>query len=430
MTEVEEQLESEVMRRVQSEVTGKLGGRGLPRLSMEDQPWLYRMVGEKVTEVYRDSELDDPEVCPRIWKRVFGQVAPLGSLVEFLSDPDVEEIRFNGPGKCYVISHGRRQPVESPVQDEEQLIRVIQSYIDADASIHLDRSNPMVTMTMPDGSRLHAVLSPPARPLSVTIRRHSPNRFGCLEDLVVVGTLPRSAVSLLELAVRARLNVLVAGGTSTGKTTFVRLLAGCISQMERVVTIEDQAELHLTELLEDCIALEGRPANSEGRGSISIQRLVYEALRMSPDRIIIGEVRGIEALDMLDAMNTGHPGSLCTLHSESPRETVSRLIRLVLRNPQAPRAEVALTEVARTVDLILHLGVDGRDGHRQRVLNSAAFVCGLEAGQVLLDEFLQYQGAGRWRWHRAQLVDPPQRIADKLSVLGMPADCLAALVQE
>src|SRR5438128_3817711 len=210
--------------------------------------------------------------------------------------------------------------------------------------------------------------------MSVTIRRHPADRFPTLESLERSGFLPHALVPFLEAAVQARLNILVAGGAGAGKTTFMRVLARSIPPDERVVTIEDQAELHLWRELADCVSLEGRPANTEGKGAISIQMLVHDALRMSPDRIVIGEVRGGEALDLLDAMNTGHPGSICTIHADSPRETLPRLARLALRSPHAPRAEIVMAEVVNTVDLVLHAGLVRRptvasEGRTRRLLS-------------------------------------------------------------
>jgi pilus assembly protein CpaF len=265
-----------------------------------------------------------------------------------------------------------------------------------------------VTLTLPDGSRLHAALSPPARPLAVTIRRHVPSRFQELGDLARAGFLPEGAIPFLEAVVRARLNVLVAGGTGTGKTTFVRTLCRLIPDGERLVTIEDQAELHLWRELPDCVSLEGRPANIEGRGAIGIQLLVHEALRMSPDRIVIGEVRGAEALDLLDAMNTGHPGSICTIHSESPRDTLPRLARLALRNPAAPRPEAISAEIARTVDLVLHLGISSEAGLRSRRLRSIGVVDEGPDGQPEVAEL-------------AELSLLPARVAAKLEASGYEA---------
>jgi pilus assembly protein CpaF len=281
----------------------------------------------------------------------------------------------------------------------------------------------MVTLTLPDGSRLHAILSPPARPMSVTIRRHPAARFRDLGELAASGFLPPGLRGFLEAAVRGRLNMLLAGGTGTGKTTFLRVLARLIPADERVITIEDQAELHLWRELADCVSLEVRPPNTEGRGAISIQMLVHEALRMSPDRIVIGEVRGGEALDLLDAMNTGHPGSICTLHSETPRDTLPRLARLALRNPHSPRPEAVLAEVVRTVDLVLHLGLAKEDGARRRQLRSIGYVAGLEGGQPVIDELVRLGPDGRWRRH-GSAASMPERILQKLEAVGDPRHLL------
>src|SRR5205085_10460941 len=249
----------------------------------------------------------------------------------------VEETPIKGAASCFVPRDARRHAAAPPFDDESPLVDLVHGYTDG-SGMRLDRASPTVTLTLPDGSRLHAALSPPARPLSVTIRRHPVARFRDLSELAAAHFLPVALAPFLEAAVRARLNVLVAGGTGAGKTTFMRVLCRLIPESERLVTIEDQAELHLWRELPDCVSLEARPANAEGRGAIGIQMLVHEALRMSPDRIVIGEVRGGEALDLLDAMNTGHPGSICTLHSDSPRETLPRLARLGLRSACAPRA--------------------------------------------------------------------------------------------
>jgi pilus assembly protein CpaF len=261
--------------------------------------------------------------------------------------------------------------------------------------------------------------------MSVTIRKHPPARFADLSALESAGFLPPALIEFLQAAVAGRLNILVSGGAGAGKTTFMRVLARGIAPEERVVTIEDQAELHLWRELPDCIALEGRPSNTEGRGAISIQMLVHEALRMSPDRIIIGEVRGGEALDLLDAMNTGHPGSICTLHADSPRDALPRLVRLALRNPQAPRAEAVLAEVVHTVDLVLHAAlVRAADGRaRERKLVSLACVAGLDAGRPLMQELVAAAPDGRW--HRVgSPAAMPERIRSKLEIVCDPGRLL------
>lgn len=389
--------EARVKAAVEAELARALSSREATRLRLADQDWVYELVGRAVTEEHRRGGFaltrDD---CVEIWRSVFGAVTPLGPLADHLIDPDVEEVRINGTSSCYVLKDGRRHEVPPPFTDESRLVELVHWYTDGSGA-RLDRASPMVTLTLPDGSRLHAALSPPARPLSVTIRRHPVSRFRTLADLAGSGFMPPALGRLLEASVLGRLNVLVAGGTGTGKTTFMRVLCRLIPTEERVVTIEDQAELHLWSELPDCVSLEGRPANIEGQGAISIQMLVTEALRMSPDRIVIGEVRGGEALDLLDAMNTGHPGSVCTLHAETPRETLPRLARLALRNQHAPRPEAVLGEVVRTVDLVLHLGVSTEGGVRRRRLASVGYVAGAEAGQPIVDELVRLEPDGGWR---------------------------------
>ncbi|MGH7903259.1 MAG: CpaF family protein [Candidatus Dormibacteraceae bacterium] len=412
--DLEREAESRLRSRVELELARELGARGGGRLHMEDQEWAYQLVGRLVDEEQRRTGyVLDREQCQALWRRVFGSVTPLGPLAQHLADPDVEEVRINGTASCFVLKGGVREQVAPPFADDEGLVGLVHWYTDGSGSARLDRASPTVTLTLPDGSRLHAALSPPARPMSVTIRRHPPARFRSLDDLVAAGFLPAGLTRFLEAAVRSRLNILVAGGTGAGKTTFTRVLCRLIPAQERLVTIEDQAELHLWRELPDCISLEGRPANTEGRGAISIQMLVHEALRMSPDRIVIGEVRGPEALDLLDAMNTGHPGSICTLHSESPRDTVPRLVRLALRNAHAPGPDALLAEVVRTVDLVLQLGLTSTEGPRRRQLRSVGYVAGVEAGRATVDELATISAGGSWR-RTGSLSAMPDRILAKL----------------
>jgi pilus assembly protein CpaF len=415
IADVDDGVEERVLRSVELQLAQKLGDRGSTRVGLEDQDWIYGMVGRVVAEEHRLAGIDSGrEETAAMWRRVFGAVTPLGPLAEYLADPAVEEVRINGTASAFILRDGRRFDVPPPFADEEGLVELVHWYTDGAGSARLDRSSPMVTLTLPDGSRLHAALSPPARPLAVTIRRHVPSRFRELADLAAAGFMAGSTIPFLEAVVRGRLNVLVAGGTGTGKTTFVRTLCRLIPGSERLVTIEDQAELHLWSELPDCVSLEGRPANIEGRGAIGIQQLVHESLRMSPDRIVIGEVRGAEALDLLDAMNTGHPGSICTIHSESMRDTLPRLARLALRNPAAPRQDALSAEIGRTVDLVLHLGVSSVDGLRRRRLRSIGLVVDGDGGPPRVED-------------AASLRQVPNRVAAKLEAAGYPPQRLREL---
>ncbi|HEY8644119.1 MAG TPA: ATPase, T2SS/T4P/T4SS family [Candidatus Dormibacteraeota bacterium] len=418
--------ERRVRERVEAELAELLSRRETPRLGLEDQDWVYQLVGRMVAEEHERGPALEPSQGQEVWRRVFGSVTPLGPLAEHLADPAVEEVRINGTSACFVLREGRRHSVPPPFADEAALVDLVHWYTDGAGAARLDRASPLVTLTLPDGSRLHAALSPPARPLSVTIRRHPVGRFRDLAEMAAVGFLPIGLTAFLEAAVRGRLNVLIAGGTGAGKTTFMRLLCRLIPESERVVTIEDQAELHLWRELPDCVSLEARHANAEGRGAIGIQLLVHEALRMSPDRIVIGEVRGGEALDLLDAMNTGHPGSVCTLHSDSPRETLPRLTRLALRSPHAPRPEAVAAEVARTVDLVIHLAVHSVDGARRRRLESIGYVAGVEAGQPVVDELVRVDAGGGWR-RVGSPASMPARVLAKLAASGFGLDLLDGL---
>jgi len=423
-------VESHIRARVEADLATELARRDRTRLRVDDQLWVYELVGRVLAEEQqRALTVISREELDELGRRVFAAVTPLGPLAEHLADPDVEEVRINGTEACFVFKAGRRYEIDPPFTDETALVDLVHWYTDGTLSARLDRASPTVTMTLPEGSRLHAALSPPARPMSVTIRRHPPARFRDLASLADSGFLPAELITFLEASVAGRLNILIAGGAGAGKTTFMRVLARLIPPDERVVTIEDQSELHLWRELRDCISLEGRPPNTEGRGAITIQMLVHEALRMSPDRIIIGEVRGGEALDLLDAMNTGHPGSICTIHADSPRETLPRLVRLALRNPQAPRAEAVLAEVVHTVDLVLYAGLVRGAGlageSRGRKLLSLGCVGGVDDGRPAVQELV---GLGRdGRWHR--LGSPaamPERVRSKLAAVCDPMRLLDA----
>jgi pilus assembly protein CpaF len=418
-------IEAGIRARVEARLADELARRERTRLRVEDQQWVYDLVGTVVSEADMSPADLSREARELIWRRVFAAVTPLGPLAEHLADPEVEEVRINGTRSCFVFRAGRRESIDPPFADEAALVELVHWYTDGTASARLDRASPTVTMTLPEGSRLHAALSPPARPMSVTIRRHPPARFPDLQSLEASGFLPASLTEFLKAAIAGRLNILVAGGAGAGKTTFMRVLARLFGRHERIVTIEDQAELHLWRELEDCVSLEGRPPNTEGKGAITIQMLVHEALRMSPDRIVIGEVRGGEALDLLDSMNTGHPGSLCTLHADSPRETLPRLARLAQRNPQAPRTETVLGEVVHTVDLVLYAGFARLHGNgdRARRLLSVGCVAGMDGPRPVVQELVAFGDDGAW--HRVgSTAAMPERIRAKLSRVADPARLL------
>jgi pilus assembly protein CpaF len=291
---------------------------------------------------------DREEIAARIVRDSVG----LGPLEVLLADPAVEEVMVNGPGVVYVERGGRVEATDVAFADEEELRNAIERIL-APLGRRVDELSPMVDARLGDGSRVNVVIPPLAidGPL-VSIRRFGARRPGP-EDLVALGTLTVAQRRSLEAAVAGRRSVLVSGGTGSGKTTLLGALSSFISPRERVVTIEDAAELRLQQ--PHVVRLESRPAGVEGRGEVTIRDLLRNALRMRPDRIVIGEVRGPEALDLLTALNTGHDGALSTVHANSPADALSRLETLALMaGVGLPHAAVA-EQVQRGIDLVVHL---------------------------------------------------------------------------
>jgi pilus assembly protein CpaF len=294
------------------------------------------------------SAADREELVARIVRDSVG----LGPLEPLLADPAVEEVMVNGPGSVYVERGGRIEATAVRFADEEELRNAIERVL-APLGRRVDELSPMVDARLADGSRVNVVIPPLAidGPL-VSIRRFGARRPGP-DELVALGTLTAAQRRSLEAAVAGRRSVLVSGGTGSGKTTLLNALSGFIAAGERVVTIEDAAELRLQQ--RHVVRLESRPAGVEGRGEVTIRDLLRNALRMRPDRIVIGEVRGPEALDLLTALNTGHDGALSTVHANSPADALSRLETLALMaGVGLPHAAVA-EQVQRGIDLVVHL---------------------------------------------------------------------------
>jgi pilus assembly protein CpaF len=288
------------------------------------------------------------EVAARIVRDSVG----LGPLEALLADPAVEEVMVNGPGCVYVERRGLLEPTDVRFESEEELRNAIERIL-APLGRRVDELSPMVDARLADGSRVNVVIPPLAIDgPALSIRRFGASRPGP-EELVALGTLSPPQRRLLEAAVASRRSILVSGGTGSGKTTLLNALSSFIVVGERVVTIEDAAELRLQQ--PHVVRLESRPAGVEGRGEVSIRDLLRNALRMRPDRIVIGEVRGVEALDLLTALNTGHAGALSTVHANSPADALSRLETLALMaGVGLPHAAVA-AQVRRGIDLVVHI---------------------------------------------------------------------------
>ena len=279
--------------------------------------------------------------------KVFDAVLGLGAIEPLLGDPTVSEIMLNGPGRAFVERDGRIEPLDLDL--DAAAIELIAQRIVAPLGLRLDRAAPVVDARLADGSRLHAVLPPlaPDGPV-VTIRKFAPRRIALSEF-----GLSAKVVDALAAAVHSHRTVLIAGGTSTGKTTFLNALARCIDPRERILTIEETAELQLGQ--PHVVRLEARMANAEGAGATSVRDLVRASLRMRPDRLIVGEVRGGEAIDLLQALNTGHRGSLCTLHANTAADALSRLETLALFGAPALPLMAIRAQVRSAIDLVVHI---------------------------------------------------------------------------
>ena len=293
--------------------------------------------------------------------RVVRLATGLGPLEPLLADGDVDEVMVNGPGEVWVERRGRIEPTTVRFGGEGELMHAIERIL-APLGRRVDEASPLCDARLPDGSRVNVVIPPLAlEGPCLTIRRFRRHGFS-LEDLVEGGTLPAHLADYLGSCVRTRAAILVSGGTGSGKTTTLNALSGAIPDGERIVTIEDAAELRLRQ--RHVVRLEARPANVEGRGEVTIRALVANALRMRPDRIVVGEVRGAEALDMLQALNTGHEGSLTTVHANSPADALRRVETLALMaGVGLPHAAIS-EQVASAIDVVVHQS-RARDGSRR-----------------------------------------------------------------
>jgi pilus assembly protein CpaF len=355
----------------------------------------------------------------RVAQEVADDILGHGPLEPYLRDPEVSEIMVNGHDQIYVERAGRLYPVAAAFADESHLRRTIDKVV-ARVGRRVDEASPMVDARMPDGSRVNAVVPPVALDGSLlTIRRFAADPF-TVDDLVSFGTMTPVVAHLLHACVRGRLNIVIGGGTGSGKTTTLNVLSGFVPQDERIITIEDAAELQLRQ--EHVLRMEARPPNLEGRGAISIRDLVRNSLRMRPDRVVIGEVRDAAALDMLQAMNTGHDGSLTTVHSNSPRDSLARLETMVLMAGIDLPQRAIREQMASAINLILHQA-RLKDGSRR--VTHVTEVQGMEGPVIVLQDVFVFDfhaGVDESGRHRGALratgVRP--RFADVLADRGIP----------
>ena len=324
----------------------------------------------------------------RLRRELFHEIRGMDVLSELMEDREITEIMINGTAPIYVEKNGRIQKTKLSFSDEDRLLSVIGQIVSR-ANRSVNATNPIVDAVLPDGSRINVVFSGISRDgPAVTIRKF-PEYAYSMENLIRLGSLDEGTAEFLKLLVRAGYNLFISGGTGSGKTTFLNALAEAIPEDERVITIEDVAELSLRGP-ENRVRLEARTANVEGKNSITIQDLVRTSLRMRPDRIIVGEVRGGEAADMLNAMLTGHDGSLCSGHANSVRDMLLRLETMVLSAEDLPVAAIR-RRIASALDVVVHLG---RLRDRSRRVLEITEITGYEGDEIVLNPLFQFEEAG------------------------------------
>lgn len=324
----------------------------------------------------------------RVISDVIAEVSGLGPLQPLMSDSSITEIMVNGPKDVFVERRGKIVRADVEFEDQAHVQKIIERIV-APLGRRCDEASPMVDARLSDGSRVNAVISPVAlRGPYITIRRFSATPLQ-VADLVRFGSMSYAMASFLEAAVKGKANIIVSGGTGSGKTTLLNVLSGYVPEDERIVTIEDAAELKLTQT--HVVPMEARPANAEGAGRISIRDLVVNALRMRPDRIIVGEVRSGEALDMLQAMNTGHEGSLTTAHANAPRDALTRIETMCLMSGMELPLSAIRVQIASAIDIIVQQS-RFRDGSRK--ITSISEVVGMEGDVITLQDIFVFKNDG------------------------------------
>lgn len=354
-----------------------------------DRTAMTREVHRVVSDVLSEEGLALPvRVRQQIVADVIDEVVGYGPIQPLLDDPTITEIMVNGANQVYAERNGKIFLTDKVFRDDAHVMRIIEKIV-MPLGRHIDESVPMVDARLPDGSRVNAIIPPlSVKGPTLTVRKFSREPY-TINDLINFGTLTPQMADLLHACVVARLNIIISGGTGSGKTTTLNVLSSFVPNDERVVTIEDAAELQFQQ--DHVVRLESRPSNLEGRGEITIRMLVRNALRMRPDRIIVGEVRGGEALDMLQAMNTGHDGSLSTAHTNSPRDTLSRLETMTLMAGTELPSRAIREQIAAAIHVIIHQN-RLRDGSRK--ITHITEIQGMEGDVITTQDIFLFHQKG------------------------------------
>jgi len=347
------------------------------------------LVKEALNKTFEQTGVKLPEsLRQELFHDVLDELIGFGPITGLLEDPDISEVMVNRSHQVYIERQGKLLETHVRFDSDEHIMRVIERIV-SPLGRRVDADSPMVDARLPDGSRVNAVIPPVAidGPL-LTIRKFTKTKLK-IEDLIEFDTLTQTMCDFLRACVRGRLNIVISGGTGSGKTTLLNVLSDFIPENERVLTIEDSAELRLSQT--HVVRMESRPPDIDGRGQVTIRDMVKNALRMRPDRIIVGECRGGEALDMLQAMNTGHDGSLTTLHANSPRDALSRLETMVLMAGMELPLKVIRQQVASAVDLIVH---QSRLKNGPRKITAISEVSGMEGDTIVMTDIFKYDQTG------------------------------------
>ncbi len=375
------QLKSRVQNRVIAELD--------PRMDLSDAERVRRTLEETFLSVLESEGIVLSRIeRHRLFEAIVAEILGYGPIEPLLKDDTVTEIMVNGPKQVWVERNGKLEKTTIQFDDDDHVMRIIDRIV-SPLGRRIDESSPMVDARLPDGSRINAVI-PPISLVGpcLTIRKFSRDPL-TVDDLIRFGTMTPEIAQFLEACVQARLNIVVSGGTGSGKTTLLNVLSSFIPGDERIVTIENAAELQLRQ--EHVVTLESRPPNIEGKGEVTIRDLVINALRMRPDRIVVGECRGGEALDMLQAMNTGHDGSMTTVHSNSPRDSLHRLETMVLMAGMDLPVRAIREQIASALDLIVHMA-RLKDGSRKIV--AITEVQGMEGDVIVLQDIFVFEQTG------------------------------------
>lgn len=410
-------IRDSVQRKLLAETEGEMELSHIPKMRQMIETFFNQVLAEEnllYTRSDRTQLLD--------W--ILADILGYGPLEPFLQDDTITEVMVNGHDNVYIERRGLIEKTDVVFENEAHLMRVIDRIV-SPIGRRVDESSPMVDARLPNGYRVNATIPPLALDgPALTIRKFARSPYTA-QDLVANGTLTSNLVAFLNACVEARINMIISGGTGTGKTTLLNVVSAFIPGQERIVTIEDTAELQLMQ--EHIVRMEYRPPNVEGKGEVTIRRLVINALRMRPDRIIVGEARGGEALDMLQAMNTGHDGSLTTIHSNSPRDTLRRIETMVLMAGMDLPLQAIREQLASAIDLVVHLD-RLRDGTRKVVKVSE--VQGMEGKSVVMQDLFAYKQTG---FQSGRVIGSLKstglrpRFADKFEInnIKMPDDLFA-----